>query len=84
MLEVPENKTEIDAAIAAAGGDLMKLMQSAVPIVVKLLGPQMEALGFPPNQMGVMGFIGQLNGFSSNAEIAAGKAKVMAVMMPKA
>merc|ERR1719313_1598732 len=83
VLDVPENKAKIDAAMQAAGGDLMKLMMQLMPVVLEFLGPQMTALGLPANQQGVMLFMGQLNMHQGNEEIKAGKDRIAGLIMPK-
>jgi len=62
MLEVftalQGNKTEIEAAVTAAGDDLQKKMMTVIPLLQNTLAGPLATYGFPAGGPGIMAGIG--------------------------
>lgn len=82
LVDVAENKTALADAVAAAGGDLMKLMVGVMPKVITILGPVAVEYGFTGDQMGLMGMMNAMKLHESDPAVAATKAAIMGMIMP--
>jgi hypothetical protein len=62
------NKAQIDAAVAAAGGEQMKLMMTAMPVALAIGKPLLEKYGFAADPMGVMALLAALTAATGQDE----------------
>jgi len=80
-----ENKKQIDAAIAAAGGDQAKLMATATPLALTIGKPLLEKYGFTADPMGFMMLITSLTmATAADPVLKAQLADLQAKVMPRA
>ena len=77
------NKAQVDAAVAAAEGDQMKLMMTAMPVALAIGKPLLEKYGFTADPMGVMALLAALTAATGqDAELAEQFAELRKRILP--
>jgi len=80
--EKADNKAKMLAARQQAGDDVMKLMQTVVPIAVEIQKGVITKYGFDAGQPGAMQFMNAIRAHEADAEIKVMADKLRAEFMP--